>query len=114
MSMQGTPFPHPCHRCRHLFHRERGERCRCAAFPIEIPEEIWRGDFDHTHPFPEDNGIRFAWSDDVPEEMRQRIESSSIALKYGPDGWRTPPRRGAKNDPRGPLPPHRGDFTIYP
>ncbi len=106
-------IPHRCLHCAHYFRGGTSE-FRCAAFPLEIPDEIWEGDFDHTHPFPEDNGIRFAWREDIPQEKRQRIESSSIALKYGPDGWRTPPRRGAKNDPRGPLPPHRGDFTIYP
>lgn len=31
----------------------------CAAFPDGIPDEIWRGDNDHTKPYPGDNGIRF-------------------------------------------------------
>ena len=30
----------------------------CRAF-IEIPEEISIGDFDHTKPHPDDNGIQF-------------------------------------------------------
>jgi hypothetical protein len=31
----------------------------CDAFSEGIPEEIWRGDNDHTRPYPRDNGIRF-------------------------------------------------------
>lgn len=31
----------------------------CAAFPEGIPEEIWRGDNNHTKPYPGDHGIKF-------------------------------------------------------
>jgi len=31
----------------------------CAAFPDGIPAVIWRGDNDHTKPFPGDDGLRF-------------------------------------------------------
>ena len=32
---------------------------RCYAFPNGIPEEILTGEFDHSKPYPGDNGIRF-------------------------------------------------------
>lgn len=32
---------------------------RCAAFPDRIPDAIWKGENDHTQPYPGDNGIRF-------------------------------------------------------
>lgn len=35
------------------------EKKRCAAFPDGIPDEIWRGDNDHSVPYPGDHGIRF-------------------------------------------------------
>lgn len=31
----------------------------CEAFLKGIPEEILTGEFDHTEPYPNDNGIRF-------------------------------------------------------
>ena len=31
----------------------------CEAFPSGIPEEILRGEFDHTRPYPGDNGLRY-------------------------------------------------------
>ena len=36
----------------------------CEAFPQGIPEEIWVGEFDHTKPYPGDNGIRFEPKDE--------------------------------------------------
>jgi hypothetical protein len=31
----------------------------CEAFPEEIPDEIYRGGFDHRNPYEGDRGIRF-------------------------------------------------------
>jgi len=31
----------------------------CDAFPEEIPDDIFTGLFDHTKPYPGDNGIRW-------------------------------------------------------
>jgi hypothetical protein len=57
-----------CQTCRHY----QMPTQTCAAFPgihadasgnlvdgLEIPEEIWSGDFDHRLPHKDDNGIRF-------------------------------------------------------
>ena len=34
----------------------------CDAFPDGIPDAIWRGDNNHTKPYPGDNGIQFEQS----------------------------------------------------
>jgi hypothetical protein len=34
----------------------------CDAFPDGIPDEIWRGDNNHTKPYQGDNGIQFEQS----------------------------------------------------
>jgi hypothetical protein len=45
-----------CFKCAH-FDREK---LNCAAFPVEIPDEILQGDNNHTKPLPEQkNNIIF-------------------------------------------------------
>lgn len=39
--------------------KNRIENLQCLAFPDLIPEEIYSGKFDHTNPYPGDNGILF-------------------------------------------------------
>lgn len=49
--------PEPmCTRCKH-FRLEPG--LPCDAFPDGIPDDILVGGFDHTQPYPGDNGIMF-------------------------------------------------------
>jgi hypothetical protein len=43
-----------CHKCS----RRRG-LTNCTAFPNGIPVTILVGDYDHTKPFPGDNGLQF-------------------------------------------------------
>jgi len=53
-----------CLNCKHLF---KGGKwgIACDAFPEEIPDDILDGgEFDHTKPFPGDNGIRFEERED--------------------------------------------------
>ncbi len=43
--------------CAYCAHFLGGERC--AAFREGIPEEIYRGEFDHRRPYPGDDGVRW-------------------------------------------------------
>ena len=45
-----------CWLCAHKFPTFKRT---CAAFPNGIPDEIWRGDNDHSAPYPGDLGLRF-------------------------------------------------------
>ena len=52
--------PEPqCTRCKHLHPPSGPFGYACDAFPDGIPEEIFVDGFDHTQPFPGDQGIRF-------------------------------------------------------
>jgi hypothetical protein len=73
----------------HVTGRHTDDTLSCAAYPHGIPHAIITGGFDHTHPFPGDNGLRFAWRDDVPEEERQKWEEE--LEWYGENGWRLSP-----------------------
>ena len=44
-----------CLECCHF----RAVGISCNVFPDGIPEEIYEGNWDHTKPFPGDQGIRF-------------------------------------------------------
>lgn len=48
--------PIQCHACVHLTSKAKGT---CRAFPGGIPASILLDRFDHTRPYPGDNGIRF-------------------------------------------------------
>jgi hypothetical protein len=51
-------LPPLCVFCRHYNVGVAPGEPDCAAF-AEIPDPIFRGDFDHRQPFPGDKGIRF-------------------------------------------------------
>lgn len=44
-----------CANCQH----KTKSGATCTAFPQGIPQEILTNQFDHTQPYPGDNGIRF-------------------------------------------------------
>ncbi|MDD6490242.1 MAG: hypothetical protein PUG48_10625 [Clostridia bacterium] len=59
-----------CYSCKHFMGSGDNHEPKCAAFPeiIErdnewipsaIPPSIFSGRFDHTKPYPGDNGIRY-------------------------------------------------------
>jgi len=60
-----------CHDCIHYKGviqpglGEAGEYIGCAAFSGWIPTPILLNEFDHTEPYPGDNGIRF---EPIPEK----------------------------------------------
>jgi hypothetical protein len=45
--------------CIYCIHKHLTARHTCDAFPNGIPDEIWRGENDHSEPYPGDLGIRF-------------------------------------------------------
>jgi len=49
-----------CNACNH----RKDFTNTCDAFPDRIPDDIALGDFDHTKPYPGDNGIMF---EPIPE-----------------------------------------------
>ncbi|TQD23543.1 hypothetical protein [Methanolobus vulcani] len=51
-------FSPVCTKCMHL-HFTADMKHTCDAFPDGIPEEIWKGDNDHTKPYSGDNGLLF-------------------------------------------------------
>jgi excisionase family DNA binding protein len=46
----------PCYDCIHFREAKSG---KCDAFPDQIPEQLWSGEFQHDKPFPGDRGLRF-------------------------------------------------------
>jgi hypothetical protein len=47
-------LPIQCASCKHY-----RDKLQCDAFPKRIPAEILSGEFDHSEPYPGDNGIRY-------------------------------------------------------
>ena len=69
-------LPPQCLFCRHLL-IEGGDLDGpdCRAFH-EIPDAIFRGEYDHSRPFPGDGGIRFALAADMADEFDEAMERS--------------------------------------
>lgn len=59
-----TIFSPVCNLCKHFSVKRSLESGIpvCIAFPDGIPVEIWKGDNNHTEPYPGDRGIRFEQS----------------------------------------------------
>ena len=53
-----------CMRCKHYIIPTKDYIPKCKAFPKRIPKEIFSEEFDHTKPYPGDNGIQFEPSAD--------------------------------------------------
>ena len=75
-------IPPACVFCAH-YHGERNELSdelpSCNAF-AEIPEEIFRGTFDHAGAYPGDGGIRFRL---VEAERRPFLELNEVRRELG-------------------------------
>jgi hypothetical protein len=55
-------YAEACFFCKHLYEENKNGRqseYKCSAFPQGVPEDIYKGDYDHHHPYPNDLGIRF-------------------------------------------------------
>jgi hypothetical protein len=63
-----------CAACRYL-RAVRGGRIACDAFPLGIPRSILDGRADHRHPYPGDDGIRFAPARDAPAALVAAIKA---------------------------------------
>ena len=48
-----------CLSCVHFRGSFKKSKPSCDAFPLNIPIDIWEGDFDHNNPVDGDRGIRF-------------------------------------------------------
>jgi len=53
-----------CAMCRHL---PNAAVLKCAAFPSEIPSEIWLGHVPHTRPYLGDNNIQFEQMENIDD-----------------------------------------------
>lgn len=81
-------LPPQCLFCRHYYEDAGVDGPDCAAF-AEIPEPIFRGEFDHVAAFPGDGGIRFAVRADMRDELvelnelRNEMDLAPYAINEG-------------------------------
>lgn len=72
--MTSAPAP-KCVICKHKF-----ETLQCDAFPDGIPDDILFG-FDHSEPYPGDNGIRFEASSEEELQVWEIFQGMKLKMK---------------------------------
>jgi len=81
--------PSACVFCLH-YHHVRNDQCMelpsCDAFNA-IPDEIFMGWFDHSEPFPGDNGVRFSL---IETERQDFLELNAVRGELGLLMYRIP------------------------
>jgi hypothetical protein len=63
-------LPPMCLFCNHYNHTGNHEDRDCTAF-VEIPDPIFRGEFDHRNAFPGDAGVRFELDQALADEFAE-------------------------------------------
>lgn len=76
----GTPI---CYFCKHFNTTSYNNlnKTACDAFPHQIPDEIFKGFFDHRFPYPNDGGIQFERYEsykDLPSYLHIHSEEALI------------------------------------
>lgn len=75
-------LPPMCVFCRHYNENVGADEPDCAAF-TEIPDAIFRGDFDHRQAYPGDGGVHFELNPehagDFEEVMEMRARVAEAA-----------------------------------
>ncbi len=90
-----------CFSCKHLVPHKSGELTHCAAFPVEIPIEIFKNLHDHRQPYPGDNGIRFEPSESAIRLGLGSASGESLSLPKPKSTSRLPrPRTGPRKGSR--------------
>lgn len=73
-------LPPMCLFCRHYNQDSRGDEPDCSAF-VEIPDDIFHGDFDHRRSFPGDNGVRFELISELADDFAEVMSIRRQMLK---------------------------------
>jgi len=66
-------LPPMCVFCRHYNQDAGVNGPDCSAF-VEIPDQIFHGDFDHREPFPGDGGLRFELDPEQADDFEEVME----------------------------------------
>ena len=80
-----------CNKCRHFNWKSTGA---CAAFPEEIPDDIWLAKNDHTSPYPGDSGMVF--EELSKEEIDGKRNQSAWKLRRKSRRWKNKRAKGSR------------------